>query len=80
MWVPHKKHWRLNERHYGALQGFNKHETALTFGKLQTQLWRRSYDVPPPEIAYADVNRHPRYDRRYHDLPIECIPTTESLK
>jgi 2,3-bisphosphoglycerate-dependent phosphoglycerate mutase len=62
MWIPVERHWRLNERHYGALQGLNKAETAEKFGQEQVKLWRRSYDVPPPALDWND-ERHPRFDR-----------------
>jgi 2,3-bisphosphoglycerate-dependent phosphoglycerate mutase len=79
MWIPVIKHWRLNERHYGALQGLNKAETAARHGDAQTKIWRRSYDIPPPALA-PDDERHPSRDPRYADLkPIE-LPLTESLK
>jgi len=79
LWLPVHRSWRLNERHYGALQGLNKAETTAKHGDAQTHLWRRSYDVPPPALAHDDA-RHPSHDRRYADLaPGEC-PATESLK
>ncbi len=79
LWLPVHRSWRLNERHYGALQGLNKAETTATHGEAQTHLWRRSYDVPPPALSPND-ERHPSHDRRYADLaPGEC-PATESLK
>ena len=79
LWIPVIKDWRLNERHYGALQGLNKAETAAAHGEAQTKLWRRSYDVPPPALS-ADDARHPSRDPRYATLrPDEC-PATESLK
>src|SRR5215218_10343787 len=64
MWLPVHRDWRLNERHYGALQGLNKAETAVQFGEAQVKVWRRSYDVPPPPLEKADP-RHPGHDRRY---------------
>jgi 2,3-bisphosphoglycerate-dependent phosphoglycerate mutase len=79
MWLPVHRHWRLNERHYGALQGLNKRETALKYGEQQVHLWRRSYDVPPPALDPND-ERHPRFDRRYAGLTPEELPATESLK
>jgi 2,3-bisphosphoglycerate-dependent phosphoglycerate mutase len=79
MWIPIHNSWRLNERHYGALQGLNKAETAAKHGLEQTQLWRRSYDVPPPPLP-PDDPRHPRYDPRYRSLRPEELPATESLK
>jgi len=78
-WLPVRRHWRLNERHYGDLQGLNKKETAQRFGVDQVRLWRRSYDVPPPPLA-ADDERHPRHDGRYRALPAEALPATECLK
>jgi 2,3-bisphosphoglycerate-dependent phosphoglycerate mutase len=78
-WIPVHPHWRLNERHYGALQGLDKAETACKFGDEQVRLWRRSYDVPPPALA-ADDARHPGRDRRYADLTPEALPRTECLK
>ena len=79
LWIPVVKSWRLNERHYGGLQGLNKAETAEKHGEAQTQIWRRSYDIPPPPLALDDP-RHPRFDRRYASLRPEQLPTTESLK
>ncbi len=79
MWLPVYRSWRLNERHYGALQGLNKKETAKQFGEEQVHLWRRSYDIPPPPLE-PDDPRHPRFDRRYADVPPEELPRTESLK
>ncbi len=78
MWLPVHGSWRLNERHYGALQGLNKAETAREFGDEQVRIWRRSYDVPPPTIEPSDP-RFPGLDRRYADLDTE-LPRTESLK
>lgn len=78
-WLPVKKDWRLNERHYGALQGFNKAEMAEKVGEAQVKLWRRSYDVPPPALEVSD-ERHPRHDRRYDDLTDDQLPLTECLK
>ncbi len=78
-WIPVKRHWRLNERHYGALQGLNKKETAERHGKDQVFEWRRSYDIPPPPLDPED-ERHPRHDRRYADLPPDLLPATECLK
>ena len=77
-WLPVRRHWRLNERHYGALQGKNKKETAAAFGEDQVKLWRRSYDVPPPALDLAD-ERHPVHDERYRDLPRSALPATECL-
>jgi 2,3-bisphosphoglycerate-dependent phosphoglycerate mutase len=78
-WLPVHRSWRLNERHYGALQGLNKAETAAKYGEDQVKIWRRSYDVPPPPLA-PDDERHPRHDVRYADLPPELLPATECLK
>ena len=78
-WLPVVHSWRLNERHYGALQGLNKAETAKKFGDEQVLVWRRSYDVPPPALA-ADDERCERGDRRYADLAPEQVPLTECLK
>jgi 2,3-bisphosphoglycerate-dependent phosphoglycerate mutase len=79
LWIPTKKDWRLNERHYGALQGLDKGETAAKHGEAQVKIWRRSYDVPPPALEPTDA-RHPRNDRRYNGLPARELPATESLK
>ena len=79
MWIPETKSWRLNERHYGALQGLNKAETAAKHGEAQTKIWRRSYDIPPPPLA-PDDPRHPSRDPRYRDLRPDELPSTESLK
>ncbi len=79
MWIPVMRSWRLNERHYGALQGLNKAETAQKRGEEQVHIWRRSYDVPPPALD-EDDERHPRFDRRYADLAPEDVPATECLK
>lgn len=79
MWCPVRNSWRLNERHYGALQGLNKAEMAVKFGEAQVKLWRRSYDVPPPALADDDV-RFPGRDPRYADLPDAEVPRAESLK
>ncbi|HEY9526191.1 MAG TPA: 2,3-diphosphoglycerate-dependent phosphoglycerate mutase [Anaerolineales bacterium] len=78
-WIPVTNAWQLNERHYGALQGLNKAETAEKFGEAQVKIWRRSYDVPPPELELDD-DRHPRFDPRYASLAPEELPATESLK
>lgn len=78
-WVPVTNAWQLNERHYGALQGLNKAETAKEYGEAQVKLWRRSYDVPPPPLDWDDP-RHPRFDPRYADLTREQLPAMESLK
>lgn len=79
VWVPVRRHWRLNERHYGALQGLNKQETADKYGIDAVQEWRRSYDVPPPPVEVDDA-RHPRHDPVYRDLVLEQLPATECLK
>ncbi len=79
MWIPVHRHWRLNERHYGALQGLNKAETAAKHGAEQVLIWRRSYATPPPALT-PDDERWPGHDRRYADLKPEEIPCTESLK
>jgi 2,3-bisphosphoglycerate-dependent phosphoglycerate mutase len=79
MWIPVEKSWRLNERHYGALQGLNKAETAAKHGEAQTKIWRRSYDIPPPPLTHDDP-RHPSRDPRYASLSPEELPLTESLK
>lgn len=78
-YIPVVKDWRLNERHYGALQGLNKLETVEKHGKDQVQIWRRSYDIPPPELEANDP-RHPSNDKRYRHLKPEELPRTESLK
>ncbi|MDH5315354.1 MAG: 2,3-bisphosphoglycerate-dependent phosphoglycerate mutase, partial [Gemmatimonadota bacterium] len=77
MWIPVINSWRLNERHYGALQGLNKAETAEEFGEAQVKIWRRSYDTPPPALEESDP-RHPKNDPRYATLPPEDLPRTES--
>ena len=79
MWLPVYRSWRLNERHYGSLQGFNKKETAQEFGEEQVHRWRRSYDVRPPALALDD-ERHPRFDPRYAHLDTGELPASESLK
>ena len=79
MWIPVVKNWRLNERHYGALQGLNKAETAEKHGEAQVKIWRRSYDIPPPPLT-PDDPRHPGRDPRYGDLTPAELPLTESLK
>jgi len=80
MWIPVHKSWRLNERHYGALQGLNKAETAAEHGEAQVKIWRRSYDIPPPPLADNDPD-HPSHDRRYtSSIPDDQIPSAESLK
>lgn len=79
MWIPVHRNWRLNERHYGALQGLNKAETAAQYGDQQVKIWRRSYDTPPPVLT-PDDPRYPGHDRRYADLTPEELPLAESLK
>ena len=79
MWIEVLRSWRLNESHYGALQGLNKKDTADKFGYEQVHQWRRSYDVPPPALELNDT-RHPSNDRRYADVPTNELPATESLK
>jgi 2,3-bisphosphoglycerate-dependent phosphoglycerate mutase len=79
MWIPVTKNWRLNERHYGALQGLDKAETAARHGEEQVQIWRRSYDVPPPALEPGD-SRSAANDRRYRDLAPSELPMTESLE
>ena len=79
MWIPVHRNWRLNERHYGALPGLNKEETAARHGLEQTKIWRRSYNVPPPALRLDDP-RHPRHDPRYARLSPEELPLTECLK
>jgi 2,3-bisphosphoglycerate-dependent phosphoglycerate mutase len=78
-WLPVARHWRLNERHYGALQGLNKAETAARHGDEQVLLWRRSYDIPPPALDRTDPE-HPGNDPRYAALPSDVLPATECLK
>lgn len=78
-WLPVRRHWRLNERHYGALQGLNKKETAEKHGDEQVLMWRRSYDIRPPELE-PDDERHPRHDRRYADLAPDLLPASECLE
>jgi 2,3-bisphosphoglycerate-dependent phosphoglycerate mutase len=78
MWLPVEHSWRLNERHYGALQGLNKAETAAKYGDQQVHIWRRSYDIPPPPLELTDP-RYPAHDRRYASLGQE-LPRTECLK
>ncbi len=79
MWIPVERDWRLNERHYGALQGLNKAETAAKYGAEQVKLWRRSYDIRPPELDQADP-RYPGNDPRYRGIPKEQLPLAECLK
>ena len=79
MWIPVERAWQLNERHYGALQGLNKAETAEKYGQEQVKIWRRSYSIPPPPLDMDDP-RHPRFDKRYAGLKPEQVPACESLK
>src|SRR5205085_6996322 len=79
LWIPVTKSWKLNERHYGALQGLNKAETAAKHGEAQTKIWRRSFDIPPPPLTLDDP-RHPSRDPRYATLAPDELPVTESLK
>jgi 2,3-bisphosphoglycerate-dependent phosphoglycerate mutase len=79
LWIPMPRNWRLNERHYGALQGLNKAETAAQHGDAQVKIWRRSYDIPPPPLS-SDDPRHPRFDPRYAGLTPNELPATEALK
>lgn len=79
MWIPVRNSWRLNERHYGALQGLNKSETAAKFGEDQVKIWRRSYDIPPPPLEKNDP-RWPGHEARYQDLSESELPVTECLK
>jgi 2,3-bisphosphoglycerate-dependent phosphoglycerate mutase len=79
MWIPVHRSWRLNERHYGALQGLNKEKTAEQYGQEVVQQWRRSYDVRPPALGVTDP-RHPHFDQRYAHLTVNELPSTESLK
>lgn len=78
LWVPVHRSWRLNERHYGALQGLDKKETTQEHGAEQVHVWRRSYDVPPPALSLED-ERHPRHDPRYAQLPADLLPAAECL-
>lgn len=77
-WVPVRRHWRLNERHYGALQGLDKKETTARHGEAQVKAWRRSYDVPPPAVERGDAH-DPAGDPRYRDIPADALPLTECL-
>ena len=79
LWLPVERHWRLNERHYGALQGLNKAETAAKHGEDQVKIWRRAYAIAPPPLT-ADDERHPARDARYKNLQASDLPLTESLK
>jgi 2,3-bisphosphoglycerate-dependent phosphoglycerate mutase len=79
VWLPVQRHWRLNERHYGALQGLDKIATAQQHGAAQTHLWRRSFDVPPPAVG-EDDERHPANDPRYRRIPADALPGSECLQ
>jgi 2,3-bisphosphoglycerate-dependent phosphoglycerate mutase len=79
MWIPVQRDWRLNERHYGALQGLNKAETAKQYGEDQVLIWRRSFDIQPPQLEKTDP-RYPGHDPRYRDLSPNELPETECLK
>jgi len=79
MWLPVERSWRLNERHYGALQGLDKAQTVQKHGEAQVKIWRRSYDIPPPPLRDDDA-RHPRADRRYANVDPRVLPASESLK
>ncbi|HEV8019095.1 MAG TPA: 2,3-diphosphoglycerate-dependent phosphoglycerate mutase [Steroidobacteraceae bacterium] len=79
MWIPVERSWRLNERHYGALQGLDKAQVAAQHGEAQVKIWRRSYDIAPPPLA-ADDPRHPRFERCYATSNVQDLPATESLK
>ena len=79
LWIPVLKSWTLNERHYGALQGLDKAETAAKHGEDQVKIWRRSYDVPPPALDESD-KRHPRFEEKYRNIDTKNLPATESLK
>lgn len=79
VWLPVQRHWRLNERHYGALQGLDKRATSERYGAEQVLLWRRSYDVPPPPVDITSPE-HPSHDRRYRLLPPDVLPATECLR
>jgi 2,3-bisphosphoglycerate-dependent phosphoglycerate mutase len=79
MWIPVEGSWRLNERHYGALQGLDKAQTVAKHGAAQVKLWRRSYDIPPPPLGLDDP-RHPRFDPRYANVDAASLPAAESLK
>jgi 2,3-bisphosphoglycerate-dependent phosphoglycerate mutase len=79
MWLPVERSWRLNERHYGALEGLDKAQTVEKHGEAQVKIWRRSYDIPPPALSLDDP-RHPRFDPRYADVDAASLPAAESLK
>ncbi len=78
MWIPVIRSWRLNERHYGALQGLNKSETSEKYGEDQVFTWRRSYDIPPPELPVED-KEHPSHEARYKNIPASELPSSEAL-
>ncbi len=79
MWLPVERSWRLNERHYGALQGLDKAQTVAKHGEAQVKIWRRSYDIPPPVLSLEDT-RHPIHDSRYANIDPRVLPASESLK
>jgi len=79
MWIPVQRDWRLNERHYGSLQGLDKAQMTAQHGEAQVKVWRRSYDVPPPPMKKTDPG-HPKHDRRYANVDRKLLPSTESLK
>jgi 2,3-bisphosphoglycerate-dependent phosphoglycerate mutase len=79
MWIPVERSWRLNERHYGTLQGLDKAQTTAQHGEAQVKIWRRSYDIAPPPLP-ADDRRHPRFDPRYATIDPQELPASESLK
>ncbi|RKV77131.1 MAG: 2,3-bisphosphoglycerate-dependent phosphoglycerate mutase, partial [Alloprevotella sp.] len=79
-WIPVQKSWRLNEKHYGMLQGLNKSETAAKYGEEQVLVWRRSFDIAPDAIAEDDKERNPKYEARYAEVADAELPRTESLK
>ena len=79
MWIPVERSWRLNERHYGALQGLDKAQTVAQHGETQVKIWRRSYDIAPPPLGIDD-RRHPRFDARYAAVDPKELPASESLK
>jgi 2,3-bisphosphoglycerate-dependent phosphoglycerate mutase len=79
MWMPVERSWRLNERHYGALEGLDKAQTVEKHGEAQVKIWRRSYDIPPPALGFDDP-RHPRFDPRYAGVDVGSLPASESLK
>jgi 2,3-bisphosphoglycerate-dependent phosphoglycerate mutase len=79
MWIPVENSWRLNERHYGSLQGLDKAQTTAKHGEAQVKIWRRSYDIPPPPLPESD-ERHPKHEARYAHLTQTVLPATESLK